>query len=70
LFRAGTAESNGEGERRAVISRQRHAETMNPVRVRRSPLVRDTIAVLLPGTRRDAVGQELRDTAFRAGLRG
>jgi hypothetical protein len=41
---------------------------MNPVRVRRDPLVRDTIAVLVQGARRDAVGQELRDMATRAGL--
>ena len=38
-------------------------------RVRRDSFVRDTIAVLLPGARRDAVGQQLRDMASRAGLR-
>ncbi len=43
---------------------------MNPVSVRRNPFVRDTIAVLLPGARRDAVGQELRDMAYRVGLQG
>ncbi|MGH3802876.1 MAG: hypothetical protein ACRDTD_22660, partial [Pseudonocardiaceae bacterium] len=47
----------------------RRAETLNPVRVRRTPLVRDTIAVLLRHSRRDAVGTELRGMADRAGLR-
>lgn len=38
--------------------------------VRRAPFVRDTIAVLLQDSRRNAAGQELRDLAVRAGLPG
>jgi hypothetical protein len=57
------------GRRDDAVRALRRAEMMNPVRVRRAPFVRDTIAVLLPGARRDAVGQELRGLAYRAGLR-
>ena len=38
------------------------------LRGRRDPLVSDVIATLLPGTRRDAIGMELRGMAHRAGL--
>jgi len=47
----------------------RTAEDIHPTKVRRDPFVRDTIAVLLLGARQDAVGQELRGMARRAGLR-
>jgi transcriptional regulator with XRE-family HTH domain len=47
----------------------RTAENIHPTKVRRDPFVRDTIAVLLLGARRDAAGQELRGMARRAGLR-
>ena len=66
----GRALAQLRGRRDDAVRALRRAETMNPVRVRRNPLVRDTIAVLLPGARRDAVGQQLRDMASRAGLRG
>ncbi len=66
----GRALARLRGRRDDAVRALRRAETMNPVRVRRNPFVRDTIAVLLPGARRDAVGQELRDMASRAGLRG
>jgi len=46
----------------------RTAERVNPHRVLRDPLVRDTIAVLLRHSRRDTVGQELRGMVRRAGL--
>ncbi len=46
----------------------RTAERVNPHRVLRDPLVRDTIAVLLRHSRRDSVGQELRGMVRRAGL--
>ncbi|MGH3829104.1 MAG: hypothetical protein ACRDRS_01420 [Pseudonocardiaceae bacterium] len=36
--------------------------------VRRDPMVRDTIAPLLLGARRDTLGTELRGLAHRAGL--
>jgi transcriptional regulator with XRE-family HTH domain len=65
----GRALAQLRGRRDDAVRALRRAETMNPVRVRRNPFVRDTIAVLLPGARRDAVGQELRDMASRVGLR-
>lgn len=64
----GRALAQLRGRRDDAVRALRRAETMNPVRVRRNPLVRDTIAVLLQGARRDAVGQELHDMASRAGL--
>jgi hypothetical protein len=48
----------------------RRAETLYPLRVQRDPFVRDTLAVLLRHSRRDAVSQELRGMARRAGLPG
>ncbi|MGH3685001.1 MAG: XRE family transcriptional regulator [Pseudonocardiaceae bacterium] len=66
----GRALAQLRGRRDDAVRALRRAETMNPVRVRRDPFVRDTIAVLLPGARRDAVGRELRDMAYRAGLPG
>jgi hypothetical protein len=46
----------------------RRAEEVLPMRALRSPFVREVIAELLTHTRRDAVGQELRAMAYRAGL--
>ncbi len=66
----GRALAQLRGRRDDAVRALRRAETVNPVRVRRDPFVRDTIAVLLPGARRDAAGQELRDMASRAGLPG
>ncbi|MGH3684091.1 MAG: helix-turn-helix domain-containing protein [Pseudonocardiaceae bacterium] len=65
----GRALAQLRGRRDDAVRALRRAETMNPVRVRRNPFVRDTIAVLLPGARRDAIGQELSNMASRAGLR-
>jgi transcriptional regulator with XRE-family HTH domain len=65
----GCALAQLRGRRDDAVRALRRAETLNPVRFRRNPFVRDTIAVLLPPTRRDAVGQELRGMASRAGLR-
>ncbi|MGH3874113.1 MAG: helix-turn-helix domain-containing protein [Pseudonocardiaceae bacterium] len=65
----GRALAQLRGRRADAVRALRRAETMNPVRVRRNPFVRDTIAVLLPGAR-GAIGQELRDMASRCGLRG
>jgi transcriptional regulator with XRE-family HTH domain len=47
----------------------RTAEDIYPTKVRRDAMVRDTLAVLLRHSRGDAVGQELRSMARRAGLR-
>ncbi|MGH3822325.1 MAG: XRE family transcriptional regulator, partial [Pseudonocardiaceae bacterium] len=66
----GRALTQLRGRRDDAVRALRRAETMNPVRVRRNPFVRDTIAVLLPGARGDAIGQELRDMASRVGLLG
>jgi transcriptional regulator with XRE-family HTH domain len=44
------------------------AETISPVHLHRSPLARDALAKLVARSRRDAVGQELRGMAYRAGL--
>jgi hypothetical protein len=65
----GRALARLRGRHDDAVRALRRAETLNPVRVRRDPFVRDTIAGLLPGARRDAVGQELRNMAYRAGLR-
>jgi hypothetical protein len=46
----------------------RTAEDIFPTKVRRDPIVREVIATLLPGARRDAAGVELRGLAHRAGL--
>ncbi|MGH3800096.1 MAG: helix-turn-helix domain-containing protein [Pseudonocardiaceae bacterium] len=46
----------------------RTAERLFPERVRRNPFVRGALAELLPRSRPDAVGMELRGMAYRAGL--
>ncbi|MGH3913402.1 MAG: helix-turn-helix domain-containing protein [Pseudonocardiaceae bacterium] len=47
----------------------RTAEDIFPTKVRRDPLVREAVAVLLTRTRRDsAAGRELHDMAYRVGL--
>ncbi|MGH3440113.1 MAG: helix-turn-helix domain-containing protein [Pseudonocardiaceae bacterium] len=46
----------------------RQAELIVPHRVQRDPFVRDVLAELLPRSRRDAVGRELRGMVYRAGL--
>jgi transcriptional regulator with XRE-family HTH domain len=56
------------GRRDDAVRALRTAENIFPIKVRRDPLVRDVIATLLPGTRRDAIGMELRGMAHRAGL--
>lgn len=53
-----------------AVQALRTAERAYPAKVLRDPFVRDTIAVLLRRARKDAVGQELRDIARRAGLLG
>ncbi|MGH3908254.1 MAG: helix-turn-helix domain-containing protein [Pseudonocardiaceae bacterium] len=46
----------------------RTAEDIFPTKVRRDPWVREVVATLLPGARRDAVGMEIRGLAYRTGL--
>jgi transcriptional regulator with XRE-family HTH domain len=64
----GRALARLRGRRDDAVRALRTAEDIFPIKVRRDPLVRDVIATLLPGTRRDAVGVELRGMAHRAGL--
>jgi len=56
------------GRRDDAVRALRTAEDMFPANVRRDPIVREVIATLLPGARRDAMGAELRGLAHRAGL--
>lgn len=36
--------------------------------MRRDPMLRESVAALLPGAGRDAIGAELRGLAYRVGL--
>ncbi|MGH3763947.1 MAG: helix-turn-helix domain-containing protein [Pseudonocardiaceae bacterium] len=67
-MRYGQALAQLRGCRDDAVRALRTAEDIFPIRVSRDPLVRDVIATLLPGARRDAVGRELRGMAYRAGL--
>jgi hypothetical protein len=51
----------------AVIAFHR-AEVISPLHTVRNPFVREVLGELLVRSRRDAVGQELRGMAYRAGL--
>ncbi len=64
----GRALARLRGRHDDAVRALRTAEDIFPVKVRRDPMVRDAIATLLPGARRDAVGMELRGLAHRAGL--
>ncbi|MGH4017630.1 MAG: helix-turn-helix domain-containing protein, partial [Pseudonocardiaceae bacterium] len=63
----GRALARLRGRHEEAVRALRTAERIHPHRVQRDPFVRDTLAVLLPGAR-DAVGEELRGMARRAGL--
>ncbi len=65
----GRALARLRGRRDHAVRALGRAETINPLPVRRNPFVRDTIAVLLRHSQRDAVGRELRGMADRVGLR-
>jgi transcriptional regulator with XRE-family HTH domain len=64
----GRALAQLRGRHDDAVRALRTAEDIFPTKVRRDPMVRDVIATLLPGTRRDAIGTELRRMAHRAGL--
>jgi len=64
----GCALARLRGRRNDAVRALRAAEDIFPIKVRRDPLVRDAIATLLPGTRNDAIGVELRRMAHRVGL--
>lgn len=64
----GRALARLRGRRDDAVRALRTAERMLPHRVQRDPFAREVIAELLPGSKRDAVGRELRGMAYRAGL--
>ncbi len=64
----GRALARLRGRHDDAVRALRTAEDIFPTKMRRDPLVRDTVATLLPGARRDAMGTELRGLAHRAGL--
>lgn len=64
----GRALARLRGRQDDAVRALRTAENLHPTLVRRHPMARDAIATLLPGTRRDAIGTELRRMAHRAGL--
>ncbi|MGH8573380.1 MAG: XRE family transcriptional regulator, partial [Gammaproteobacteria bacterium] len=64
----GRALARIRGRHDDAVRALRRAELISPGRVQRNPFVREVLAVLLPGARRDAVGRELRGMAYRAGL--
>jgi hypothetical protein len=64
----GRALAQLSGRHDDAVRALRTAEDIFPTKVRRDPMCRDTIATLLPGARRDAMGMELRGLAHRAGL--
>jgi transcriptional regulator with XRE-family HTH domain len=64
----GRALAQLRGRQDDAVRALRTAESISPTMVLRDPKVRDVIAMLLPGARRDAIGTELRGLAHRAGL--
>lgn len=65
---AGRALAQLRGRHDDAVRALRTAESISPTMVLRDPNVRDAIATLRPGSRRDAIGMELRGMAHRAGL--
>jgi transcriptional regulator with XRE-family HTH domain len=65
---SGRALAQLRGRHDDAVRALRTAESIFPTMVLRDPQVREAIATLLPGTRRDAIGAELRGMAHRAGL--
>ncbi|MBV9139668.1 MAG: helix-turn-helix transcriptional regulator [Pseudonocardiales bacterium] len=64
----GRALAQMRGRRDDAVRALRTAEDLLPIQARRDPRVRDVLATLLPGSRSDAIGRELRAMAQRAGL--
>ncbi|MGH3795318.1 MAG: helix-turn-helix domain-containing protein [Pseudonocardiaceae bacterium] len=64
----GRALARVPGHRDDAVRAFRTAEDIFPTAVLRNSNVREVLAVLLPGARRDAIGRELRGMAYRAGL--
>ncbi len=64
----GRALARLRGRHDDAVRALRTAEDLFPAKVHRDPMVRDAIATLLPGARRNAIGMELRGLAHRANL--
>jgi transcriptional regulator with XRE-family HTH domain len=64
----GRALARLRGRHDDAVRALRTAEHLFPTKVRRDPIIRSVLAELLPHSRRDAVGRELRGMAYRAGL--
>jgi hypothetical protein len=64
----GRALARLRGRRDDAVMALRRAEAISPHHVHRNPLVRDVLGELVSRARHDAVGQELRSMAYRAGL--
>jgi hypothetical protein len=65
---SGRALAQLRGRHDEAVRALRTAESIFPTMVLRDPNVREALATLLPSTRRDAIGMELRGLAYRAGL--
>jgi len=66
----GRALARLRGRRDDAVRALRRAERIHPHRVHRDPLAREVLAELVPRSKQDAVGRELRGMAYRAGLLG
>jgi transcriptional regulator with XRE-family HTH domain len=64
----GRALARLRGRQDDAVKALRIAEELFPMRVLRNPFAREVIGELVTRSRRDAVGQELRGMAYRAGL--
>ncbi|MBV9140057.1 MAG: helix-turn-helix transcriptional regulator [Pseudonocardiales bacterium] len=64
----GCALAQLRGRHDDAVRALRTAENVASTMVLRNPNVREALATLLPSTRRDAIGMELRGLAYRAGL--
>lgn len=64
----GRALARLRGRRDDAVIALRRAEKISPVEVQRHPFLREVLGELLVRSRRDAIGQELRGMAYRAGL--
>jgi hypothetical protein len=65
---SGRALAQLPGRHDDAVRALRIAEDLRPILVRRHPMAREAIATLLPSTRNDAIGIELRRMAHRADL--
>ncbi|MGH3917890.1 MAG: hypothetical protein ACRDSG_02420 [Pseudonocardiaceae bacterium] len=64
----GRALARIRGRRDDAVWALRRAELISPARVHRHPFTRQVLSELVARSHRDAIGQELRGMAYRAGL--